>query len=347
MVFHSFLSRSFRVSAACKPSFLTAWPSCQRWPDATHRSQNCLRLGTVLTGLATALTLGVAAMPQAIAQSGTTTCPQPVLSRLTRHRVAQGETLDAIAQRHGLLSATLMGFNPDTQGGRVSPGQELLIPPFNGIRVSVTPGQTWQQVAEAYNSRADVLFEVNGCVSTVPTSVFVPGVNWFQGVRTTTASAAPSNSPLQGYPLPRRSQVIVNYGWQPDSAQGKLVFNTGVALSSPPRTPVLAVGPGTVAFAGTDATYGNLVVINHAQGLQTRYANLDALQVRAGQTVRQGDHLGPVASQTTASQPVASQTGTPQAAPDNSFLFFEVRLNSAMGWVAQNPQDFVPAMVLR
>lgn len=342
MVFHSFLSRSFRVSAARQPTFLTKTPGCQRRSGATHCPQNRLRLGAVLTGLTTALTLGVA-MPQAIAQSGTATCPQPALSRLTRHRVAQGESLDTIAQQYGLLSATLMGFNPATQGGTVSPGQELLIPPFNGIRVSVTPGQTWPQVAEAYNSRADVLFEVNGCVSTVPVSVFVPGVNWFQGVRTTTAaSAAPSASPLQGYPLPRRSQVIVNYGWQPDSAQGRLVFNTGVALASQPRTPVLAVGPGTVAFAGTDATYGNLVVINHAQGLQTRYANLDALEVRAGQTVRQGDRLGPVAPQPVAPQPVISQTGA-----DNSFLFFEVRLNSAMGWVAQNPQDFVPAMVLR
>lgn len=342
MVFHSFLSRSFRVSAARRPTFLTRSPGCQRRPDVARFLQTPLSLGAVLTGLATALTLGVA-VPPAIAQSGTSTCPQPVLSRLTRHRVAQGETLDTIAQQYGLLSATLMGFNPATQGGAVSRGQELLIPPFNGIRVSVSPGQTWQQVAEAYNSRADVLFEVNGCVSTVPTSVFVPGVNWFQGVRTTTtASAAPSNSPLQGYPLPRRSQVIVNYGWQPDSAQGKLVFNTGVALASPPATPALAVGPGTVAFAGTDATYGNLVVINHAQGLQTRYANLDALEVRAGQTVRQGDRLGPVAPLSG-----ASQTGAPQRGADNSFLFFEVRLNSTMGWVAQNPQDFVPAMVLR
>lgn len=301
-------------------------------PTVAQCHPQCPRLG-VLTGLAAALTLGAGALSPALAQNQTASCPQPALLRLTRHRVAQGETLDAIAQRYGLLSATIMGFNSAAQGGTVSPGQELVIPPFNGIQVSVTPGQTWQQVAEVYNSRADVLFEVNGCVSTVPTSVFVPGVNWFQGVRTTaTASSALSDSPLQGYPLPSRSQVIVNYGWQPDPTQGKLVFNTGVALASQPSTPVLAVGPGTVAFAGADAVYGNLVVVNHAQGLQTRYANLDVLEVRAGQTVRQGDRLGPVAF---------------QGGDGNSFLFFEVRLNSAMGWVAQNPQDFVPTMVLR
>ncbi len=291
-----------------------------------------------LSGLMLAQPMTWAVEPPQSGSAQNSLCPAPVLSRLVRHRVVAGETTESIAQRYGLIAPTIVGLNPALQSGRVTVGQELLIPPYNGIRVSVTPGQTWQQVAEAYNSRADVLFEVNGCVSTVPGSIFIPGVNWFPGVRTAATPGAnpePSRSPLQGYPLPGRADVIMNYGWQPDPNQDKLVFNTGVALAAAEGTAALAVGAGTVAFAGVDAVYGNLVVINHAQGLQTRYANLEEVNVRVGQPVRQGDRIGQVAS--------GDEDGDGDAA---SFLFFEVRLNSTVGWVAQDPQDFVPAMVI-
>ncbi|XDE63769.1 LysM peptidoglycan-binding domain-containing protein [Arthrospira platensis BEA 1257B] len=104
-------------------------------------------------------------------------CPTPVLSRLQRHRVAPGETLETIARQYNLIAATLMGLNPSLRDGVVSVGQEILIPPYNGIQIEVEPGQTWVDVARAHNTRADVIFEVNGC-QPEPRVVFIPGVNW-------------------------------------------------------------------------------------------------------------------------------------------------------------------------
>ena len=252
-------------------------------------------------------------------------CPAPVLSRLIRHRVVAGETLATIAEVYNLMAGTIIGFNPSLQSAAIRVGQELLIPPYNGIQVQVRAGQTWAQVAEIYRTGADLLFEANGCVSTVPTTIFVPGVNWFPGVAAN-PSPPPRRRPLGGYPLPVPAPILRAYGWQPDATQNKVVFNTGVTLASTPGTPVLSVADGTVAFAGTDPNYGPLVVVNHAQGLQTRYANVANLMVRTGQRLRQGDRLALVAP---------SQPDQP------SFLYFEVRLNSAMGWVAQDPADFV------
>lgn len=280
------------------------------------------------------LAVDAAEIAQGSSSSGSSLCPAPVLTRLVRHQVAPGETLEAIADQYGLLSATILGFNPSIQGGRVGVGQSLVIPPYNGIRVQVAPGQTWAQVAQAYNRQADLLFEINGCVGTVPAEIFIPGVNWFPGVSTTANGQAAQTrpSPLQGYPLPEQAEVVVNYGWQPAPDRDEVVFNTGVALAAMAETPVLAVGNGTVAFAGVDDVYGNLVVVNHADGLQTRYANLAQMNVAVGQTVQQGTRLGQVAH---------------GAGAANSFLFFEVRLNSDLGWVAQNPHELVPAMALR
>lgn len=254
-------------------------------------------------------------------------CNQPALARLQRHTVAPGETLAALAQRYNLLPATLMGMNPILQGGQAPVGAEIVIPPFNGIRVEVRPGQTWRDVASAYNVRADVLFEVNGCQQE-PRFVFVPGVNWVPGgvaTRNSARSQAQTNHDLRGYPLGNIAPVVRDYGWRLDPTVGEVVFNSGVALAAEEGTSVLAVGDGTVAFAGAQETYGNLVVINHRQGLQTRYAQLANISVRVGQTVREGAVLGTVGA-----------TGT-----GDTRLHFEVRSNSDLGWVAQNPRLYI------
>jgi murein DD-endopeptidase MepM/ murein hydrolase activator NlpD len=308
-------------------------------PQSLIRSV-CRKLGVVVGVSFIAETLiGGAGLAQTVRATFRTaeaasSCPEPALSRVSRHRVAEGDTLESIAQQYNLIPDTIQGFNSSLQTGNVSVGQELMLPPFNGIRVTVPQGQTWQDVAQAYNLRADVLFEVNGCMSTVPAEIFVPGVNWFPGVQTVASpvvETSAGNALLSGYPLPDRTDIVVNYGWQPAPAQDRLVFNTGIALAARETTPVLAVGPGTVAFAGNDQVYGNLVVVNHERGLQTRYANLGTVEVEVGQSIQRGTPLGQVGP----------------ADGEESFLFFEVRLNSERGWVAQDPQDHVPSLALR
>lgn len=269
---------------------------------------------------------------------GSQLCPTPALARVQQHTVVAGETLDTIAQNYRLIPATLLGFNPVLRERPIQVGDRLSIPPFNGIRVQVSAGQTWLQVAEAYRIGADVLFEINGCVATVPSIIFVPGVNWFPGVATTsTATAPPTDHGLNGYPLPERAPLILSYGWQPSRGGDQPIFSSGIALSAMANTPVLSVGGGVVAFAGAqpDETSGNLVVVNHAQGLQTRYANLGELSVSVGQRVSQGAQLG-----------VVRQTDSAASAAASS-LYFEVRTNSDLGWVAQNPQRYIPELGLR
>lgn len=266
----------------------------------------------------------------AAAANGQDLCPTPALKRLQDHRVGAGETLASIAQRYALSPQTLMSFNPTARSGQVSAGQTLTIPPHNGIRVTIAPGKTWRDLAQQYSVQADVLFEINGCREPEGL-VFVPGVNWAPGVEASRVSKPEpqlSAPILANQPLAKPGAILVNYGWQLQPSLKKVSFHGGIDLAAQVGETVLATGAGTVAFSGNQVGYGQLVVINHGQGLQTRYAHLSKIQVQVGQRVEVGEAIGQV-----------GQTGDPSTPEPH--LHYEVRLNSKVGWVAQDPNPYL------
>ncbi len=256
----------------------------------------------------------------------------PVLSRLARHRIQAGETLESIARRYNLIPATLMGMNPILRDGQAPAGSEIDIPPYNGVRVEVPAGKTLKDVATTYRIRPDVLFEVNGCQKS-PRVVFVPGVNWSPIAPGGTSSSNGEGTVLSHYPLPNRALVLLNYGWRIRTATGQVAFHSGLDLAAPVGTAVTAAAEGTVAFAGSQGAYGNLVVINHQKGYQTRYGQLATITVKAGQQIGAGAILGTV-----------GQTGQPSSAEPH--LHFELRSNSNLGWVAEDPELYLKGLKL-
>ncbi|MBD2446637.1 M23 family metallopeptidase [Nostoc sp. FACHB-152] len=279
-------------------------------------------------------TVGLAAtLPNTVpAHAQAASCPAPALSRFQRHKVMRGETLESIAQQYNLAPETLIVMNPNVNNGRVKVGSELQIPPYNGIVVEVPSGQSWRQVAAQYKVRPDAMFEINGC-QTKPKIVFVPGLNWLPN-RPQTTSVIPKNSNTQsrvnisGYPLQEAATVGLGYGWQINPQDGKVFFHSGVDLLSPVGSPVQAIAPGNVVLAQDQGSYGNLVIINHAGGMQSRYAHLGSIKVKVGQQVNAGDVLGTVGT-----------TGQPTAKEPH--LHFEVRSSSSQGWVAQDPKGYL------
>lgn len=279
----------------------------------------------------------MAANAQSSPQSPSRLCPPSVLSRLVRHRVQSGETLASIAQKYGLSSATLMGMNPSLRQGRVSTGADIVVPPHNGILVAVPTGQSLKNIASTYRVSQDVLFELNGCQLS-PKVAFVPGINWSSGVNSQPTGIAPlrsvdeTNKPSQlidsrdRYPLPGPAPIVGTYGWRVNPDTRKMQFYSGVDLRVASGTPVSAVSAGTVVFAGEQDASGQLVMIRHTQGRQTRYGRLGTLNVKVGQQVQPGDELGLVGPAETAS------------------LRFEVRYRSQLGWVAHDPQPYLQSL---
>ncbi len=252
------------------------------------------------------------------ANNSTSACPTPVLSRLKRHKILVGDSFVRIAQQYNLVPETLIRLNPELQGGNLPVGKEILIPPFNGIRVQAPQGATWQDLENAYGVRADVLFEVNGCQRT-PTIVFIPGLNWSSIERNKVDYTG-----LSSYPLPFIAQVGLSYGWQNSPTNQQRLFHSGIDLIAPIGTKVLAAEAGVVVYVGREGAYGNLIVISHQGDKQTRYAHLNQFNVRVGDRVTAGEVIGAVGT-----------TGQPDIA--TSHLHFEIRYRFPAGWVAQDP----------
>lgn len=117
------------------------------------------------------------------------------------------------------------------------------------------------------------------------------------------------------YPLPGGyRRVTSRFGNRKHPITGKYKLHTGVDISAPNGTSIMAAKPGTVIIAGKSTAYGNYVVINHGSGLTTLYAHMSRLGTSKGATVNAGDVIGYVGS-------TGYSTG--------NHLHFEVRVNGS------------------
>ena len=277
--------------------------------------------------------------PAAIAQTpspsngqgdrGAIPCPRrAALDHLTAYTVRPGDTLASIAAAHNILPASILAFNESARDGRIDPGDRLQLPPFDGIRTRPEPGISWRDLARTYNLRPNALYEINGCTATPGTTAFIPGIVWSPTRdRGDVPSARDADNPLKIYPLPEAAAIAIGYGWTIGNDSDRPRFNSGIVLETAPGAIVQAAGPGTVAFAGPQDGYGNLIVINHPGGRQTRYGNLGTIAVKVGDRIAGGHDLGILAA----------------TARDRrrAYLTFEVRYSSPLGWVAQNPLPYL------
>jgi len=128
-------------------------------------------------------------------------------------------------------------------------------------------------------------------------------------------------------PSARPIELSVNftsgYGVRSDPFRGSAAMHAGIDLAGPIGTPIYATADGVVARSEWNAGgYGNLVELNHGQGIQTRYGHLSQRMAQPGQRVRRGQLIGLMGS-------TGRSTG--------SHLHYEVRIDGR----AVNPIPFM------
>jgi murein DD-endopeptidase MepM/ murein hydrolase activator NlpD len=104
-----------------------------------------------------------------------------------------------------------------------------------------------------------------------------------------TASAAITTPPVAG-------MVTSRFGQRRDPFHRRRRMHRGLDFAARKGTPVNAAGPGVVVKAGRSGGYGRLVIVNHGNGVETRYAHLHRINVKPGQLVDPTTVVGLVGS---------------------------------------------------
>lgn len=131
------------------------------------------------------------------------------------------------------------------------------------------------------------------------------------------ASIVPFQRPLEG-----DDSTTSNFGPRSDPFTGQTAMHAGMDFRGETGTPVRAAGAGQVLRAEVAGGYGNLIELDHGNGVTTRYAHLNAFEVKAGQLVAAGQVIGRVGS-------TGRSTGP--------HLHYETRLSDE----ARNPLKFI------
>lgn len=114
------------------------------------------------------------------------------------------------------------------------------------------------------------------------------------------------------------------FGVRSDPFNGAAALHAGIDITGDRGQPIMAAAAGRVVSVGQQGGYGNLVILDHGHGIQTRYGHLSGFDVRPGQMVERG-------------QKIARMGSTGRSTGDH--LHFEVRVNDR----AINPRPFLEA----
>ena len=98
--------------------------------------------------------------------------------------------------------------------------------------------------------------------------------------------------------------------------------HSGLDIAASKGTPIKAAADGEVSYSGTMGGYGNLIIIDHANGVQSYYGHCSKLYAEVGDIVTAGDVIAAVGS-------TGNSTG--------NHLHFEIRLNGS----TINPQKYI------
>jgi murein DD-endopeptidase MepM/ murein hydrolase activator NlpD len=251
--------------------------------------------GDVLAAAAAPVDDGTLYKPVAVDTSVATSA-----GMLQHYTVRDGDTLTSIASRFGVSVMTVWWANDLTTKDSLKAGDDLVVPPVNGLVVTVKAGDTIDSLAAANKISADGIVTVNKLTDTnliVGQVLVLPGAKGapMPTPKPTTAPHVGGGSGGTGV-APRYSGG--SWAW-PVVGGGNYISqyfhygHYGVDIAADYGSPVVAPVAAHVIFAGWKSNGGGYQVwLNLGNGLYTAEYHMASVTVSAGQDVAKGQRVG-------------------------------------------------------
>ncbi len=213
---------------------------------------------------------------------------------VAEHTVVAGDTLYGIAKKYGVSAETIMFANGlEKNPDLLRLGQKLTILPVSGILHTVAQKDTLNKIAKAYKVKPEVIvnyplnhLDAKNPQIAVGQKLIVPGgIKEIPQVATVYRGTAPRGAQTGSGRLIWPTQGMLTQAFKP--------LHKALDLARAIGTPIKAADNGYVVIAGwSNAGYGNYIVVDHGNGLQTLYGHLSRIFVKPGDVVTRGAVIG-------------------------------------------------------
>jgi len=221
--------------------------------------------------------------------------------------VKEGDKISQIADMFGVSESTILAANDMKKGDKLVVGDTLFILPISGLEHTVTKGQTLKGIATFYKVDVSDIALYNGITEdsslAVGDKLIIPGAEMLDegGDKPSPnlgASTAKDKNYYASHPIKGLAGYFINPVPTGIKTQGLHDHNEAIDIGAPTGTPIYASASGVVLAArgGFNGGYGNTIIIDLPNGVQTLYGHMSKIATSTGAHVSQGEIIGYVGS---------------------------------------------------
>ena len=209
--------------------------------------------------------------------------------RVSIYTVQEGDTLSFIASDFGVSVNTIIWANNIQNINNIRPGDDLKIPPVNGVIHKVKKGDTVASIAKKYSAEQEKIIEFNslprdGSLQLDDELIIPDGKIVSQNIANYS------------------SNVVKRFAYLPNLADFFMIPTTGrnwgiihgrngVDIANSCGTPIYAAADGVAAISdavGWNGGFGKFIKLIHSNGTETIYSHASKLLINQGKNVQKG-----------------------------------------------------------